>query len=111
LDYVHAMHYSPTHEELIVDEMLYIFHRNLVEKGAFAPLTNEERGRREWYISSPGKQHEWFHTGVWKHRQIPLQLVSLYVDFTHSGRHCVSAHLNLPPCPYSASECPHLRVY
>jgi hypothetical protein len=105
------MHYSPVHEELIVDEMLYIFHRNLVEKGAFAPLTSEERGRREWYITSPGKQHEWFHTGVWNHRKIPLHLTSLYVDFTHHGAHCISAHLNLPPCPYTASECPRFRLY
>jgi len=110
LDYVHAFHYSPELKEIILDEMLFIFHRNLVEKGKFAPITDEERDTKEWYIGSPG-QHEWFHTGVWKHRQIPFNLTSLYVDFTHSGRHCISANLNLPPCPHAASECPAFRIY
>jgi len=109
LHYVHAIHYSPELKEIILDDMLYIFHRRLVEKGTFAPITDEERGRQEWYVGY-WNQHEWFHTGVWKYRQIPLNLTSLYVDFTHSGRQCISANLNLPACPYAASECPALRI-
>jgi len=108
LDYVHAVHYSPELKEIILDDILFIFHRNLVEKGKFAPITDEERGRQEWYVGYP-YQHEWFHTGFWKHRQIPFNLISLYVDFTHNGRHCISANLNLPPCPHPESECPAFR--
>jgi hypothetical protein len=109
LNYVHAMHYSPELKEIILDDQLYIFHRRVVEKGVFAPITDEERARKEWYIGHP-LQHEWFHTGVWKHRHIPLNLTPLYVNFGHSGRNGISAHLNLPPCPHPASECPALRI-
>ena len=110
LNYVHAVHYSPELKEIILDDMLYIFHRNLVEKGMFAPITEEERGQKEWYIGS-WNQHEWFHTGVWKHRQIPFNLTPLYVNFGHSSRNAISANLNLPPCPHPESECPAFRLY
>jgi len=110
LGYVHAIHYSPELKEIVLDDMLHIFHRNVVEKGGFMPITDEERGRQEWYVGSLWNQHEWFHTAVWKSRGIPFQLVSLNVDFTHSGRHAFSADVNMPPCKHSASECPALRI-
>ena len=109
LHYVHAIHYSPELKQIVLDEMLYIFHRNLVEKDMFAPITDQERAQQEWYVGS-FNQHEWFHTGVWKHRKIPFNLTSLYVDFTHTGRHCISTNLNLPPCPHPESECPAFRI-
>ena len=110
LEYVHATHYSPELKEIVVDEMIYIFSRRLVEKGKFLPITDEERGRKDWYFTSLWNQHEWFHTAVWKSRQIPFNIVSINVDFTHSGRHAFPGDVNLPPCKYSASECPALRI-
>jgi len=112
LSYVHAIHYSPELKGIILDDILYIFHRNLVEKGGFEPITDEERGHREWYINNSfWNQHEWFHTGLWKSRKIPLNLVGFHVDFTHSGRRCISANVNVPPCPHPDSECPAFRIY
>jgi len=110
LEYVHAIHYSEELEEIILDEAIFIFHKTLVEKGKFAPLTDEERGRQDWYFTSPGKQHEWFHTAVWKSRQIPLNLIGIAVDFKHNNREALSTNVNVPPCAYSASECPVRRV-
>ena len=111
LDYIHAIHYSPQLEELILDDAIYIFHKTVVEKGGFAPITEEERGRREWYITSPGKQHEWFHTGVWTSRKIPLNLIGIHMDFTHSHKQALSANVNVPACAHSASKCPARRIY
>ena len=112
LSYIHAIHYSPELKGIILDDMLYIFHRNLVEKGGFEPIIDEERGHREWYVNNSfWNQHEWFHTGLWKSRKIPLNLVGFHVDFTHSGRRCISANVNLPPCPHPDSECPRFRIY
>lgn len=110
LDYIHAIHYSPELKEIILDDMLYIFHKNLVEKGGFRPITDEERGRKDWYFTSLWNQHEWYHTAVWKSRGIPLNLVSLNVNFGHSSRHAFSADVNMPPCKHTASECPALRI-
>jgi hypothetical protein len=40
-----------------------------------------------------------------------LNLVGFHIDFTHSGRRCRSANVNLPPCPHPNSECPAFRIY
>jgi len=109
LNYVHAIHYSPELQEIVLDEMIYIFHKNIVERG-FRRISDEERGCQEWYVGSLWNQHEWYHTAVWKSRGLPLRLVGLKVDFTHSGRHAFSADLNVSPCKYKASECPALRI-
>lgn len=110
LDYIHATHYSPELKEIVVDDMLYIFSRRVVEKGGFAPITDEERGRRDWYFTSLWNQHEWFHTAVWKSRQIPFHIIGLNVDFIHSGRHSFPGDVNVCACKYNASECPALRI-
>jgi hypothetical protein len=111
LDYVHAIHYSPELEEIILDDQVYIFHRTVVEKGGFAPITDEERGHRDWYITSPGKQHEWFHTGVWISRKIPLNLIGIHMDFTYGHKQALSANVNVPACAHNASKCPARRIY
>jgi len=108
---IHATHYSPELKEIVVDEMLYIFSRAVVEKGGFAPITDEERGRKDWYFTSLWNQHEWFHTAVWNSRKIPFHIVSLNVDFTRSGFHSFPGDINLPPCKYRAEECPDLRIH
>lgn len=110
LDYIHAIHYSPELKEIVLDEMIYIFHKNVVEKLGFTPITDEERGRKDWYFTSLWNQHEWYHTAVWKSRGIPLNLIGLNLDFTHTGRHAFSADVNVNPCKYMASECPALRI-
>ena len=111
LHYVHAIHQSEELEEFILDDAIYIFHKTVVENGGFAPITEEERGRRDWYFTSPGKQHEWFHTAVWKSRKIPLNLIGINMDFTHNNREALSTHVNVPPCPHSAAKCPARRIY
>jgi hypothetical protein len=80
--HIHAIHYSPELKELVMDDTIFIVHRNVVEKGGFAPLTDKDRERREWYNNPFGNQEEWFHTSVWKHRNIQLNLIGIYVDFT-----------------------------
>jgi len=111
LHYVHAIHHSEELEEFILDDAIYIFHKTVVEKGGFAPLTEGERGRRDWYFTSPGKQHEWFHTAVWKSRKIPLNLIGINMDFTHSHKQALSANVNVPACPHSAAKCPARRIF
>ena len=62
--------YSPEEELVILDDMVYIFHNNVIINEAFAIFQTNER------------ENEDFHTKVWKSRDIELNVIGINMDFT-----------------------------
>jgi hypothetical protein len=58
--------YDEVERELILDDCVYIFHKNVVEKGAFNKIANTQN-----------IENEWFHTHIWQSRGISLNLVGI----------------------------------
>ena len=59
---------QPHETELILDDMMFLFHDSLIRKGAFESVHNQTE-----------KEHEWFQTMVWRSRGIPLQVLGINV--------------------------------
>jgi len=54
----------------ILDDLLYIFHKNVIDKGGFLP------------IEGGAKEDEYFHANIWKGRNIKLNAIPLDIKFT-----------------------------
>lgn len=66
--------HAATEREVVLDDMLFIFHKNIVELNAFDPIEPEIAGSEEW------KQ-----TKVFTDRKIPLNVVGIYlVNLKHN---------------------------
>ena len=77
--------YSPEEHDIILDDSLYIFTNKMIELGAFAP---SEDGARE---------DEWFHTGKWNTRKIPLNVIGTNTIFLKGDGSFRSKGANIPP--------------
>jgi len=64
-------YYFDKEYHVVLDDMLYIFHKNVVKRGAFNKLVDEKE-----------KQNEWLHTRVFLHRDIPLNVIGINLIFT-----------------------------
>jgi hypothetical protein len=64
-------YYFDNEHLVVLDDMLYIFHKNVVKRGAFNKLVNEKE-----------KQNEWFHTQVFDERNIKLNVIGINLIFT-----------------------------
>jgi hypothetical protein len=60
-------HYQEQETEVILDDMLFIFHDDVIRKGAFEPFYD------------CNKQHEWTQSWAWKSRGIPLHVIGIYL--------------------------------
>jgi len=58
--------------DVILDDQLFIFHQNIIHKNAF---DNKN-------INPYPKQDEYKQTEIWTNRNIPLNVVGIYVEFT-----------------------------
>ena len=65
--------YAETEQKLILDDKIYIFSNNIVNKGAFNKLPNEYDNVL---------QDEWFHTKIFNERHIPIKVVGINTLFT-----------------------------
>jgi len=73
--------YSDIEEDVVLDDMLFIFHKDIVAKGTFD--TGEP----------PGRQIEWEHTNIFKAAHVGLNVIGIHmINTTYSG---ASGHLNM----------------
>lgn len=77
--------YSPQEHDIIFDDSIYIFTNKMIELGAFAP---SEDGKRE---------DEWFHTGKWNERKIPLNVIGTNNIFTRKDGSIRAQGTDIPP--------------
>lgn len=63
--------YAATEREVVLDDMLLLFHKQVVELNAFDPIEPEIGGSEEW------KQ-----TKIFTDRKIPLNVVGIYLVLT-----------------------------
>jgi len=66
--------YVDTEVSTIMDDMLYIFHKNIIKKGAFETLP---------HIDS--KQDEWFHSTIFNNRNIKMNIIGINMCNTRLG--------------------------
>jgi hypothetical protein len=56
-------------KDTLLDDTVYIFHRNVIDKGGFAPTEGTD------------KENEFYHTNIWKSRNIELNVIGLDIKF------------------------------
>lgn len=75
-------HYADYEKKISIDDMLYIFHKNIVQNNAF-----------EIIPISIQKEDEWFHTCVFNQRKIRLNVIGINLCITTYG--CFSGNINM----------------
>jgi hypothetical protein len=65
--YIREYTYNETEHDVILDDMLYIFHHNVVKLGAFDK------------VEPSTCENEWFNATVFNTRHIPFNVISLYL--------------------------------
>jgi hypothetical protein len=67
--------YDDTEHDIILDDMLYIFHHNIIQNNGFEKIDqiNVSNAAR----IGPG-QHEWLHTEIFNTRKIPLNVIGIW---------------------------------
>ena len=78
--------YSDIESRLILDDIIYIFHRNVIDIGGFSELSDEYTEKR---------QDEWLHTEVWKSRLISLNPIRLYLKLLRDDVYAYSGNVNI----------------
>ena len=63
-------YYDDCEKETVLDDMMYIFHHNVILMNAFEKFEVDER------------ENEWLHTNIWKSRNINLNVIGIYVENT-----------------------------
>jgi hypothetical protein len=63
-----------TKEKIVLDDQVYMFHKNIIDKGGFNSINN---------IKDDERQDEWFHTKIWSERSINLNIIPLNMKFKH----------------------------
>jgi len=75
-------HYAGIEHNIILDDMIYIFHKNIVQNNAFEKIP-----------PSLPKEHEWAHTYVFNARKIRLNVIGINLCLTKYG--CFSGNINM----------------
>ena len=87
--------YSNTEDIVVLDDMMYIFHRNVIDMGAFKPIEYNI----EWYKRDTNVyewEHEWFHSKCFKARNINLIPISINLVLKRSKYVFMeSGHINI----------------
>jgi len=66
--------YVDTEKCSVLDDMFYIFHKNIIEKGAFETLPDDN-----------SRQDEWFHSSIFNNRNIKTNIIGIYLCNTKHG--------------------------
>jgi hypothetical protein len=80
--------YHDNEYNIIVDDQLYIFHKNVLQKGAFDMV--EPNSIIGWWGSL---ENEWYHSKVFESRNIPINIIGINLEFTRDNS--FSADLNM----------------
>ena len=75
-------YYDEVERAVVLDDMLYIFHKKVVNRGAFNKLIHEDSMQTKWFHSRVTRQNEWFHTQVFDERNIKLNIIGINLIFT-----------------------------
>ena len=75
--------YDDYEHDIVLDDMLYIFHKNIVLQNAFDKISST--------ITEP--QHEWMHRDTFTKRNISLNVVGIHLCFTKNNT--ISGNINL----------------
>jgi aromatic ring-opening dioxygenase LigB subunit len=70
--YMGECHYSEREHNIVLDDMIYIFHKNVIETGGFDKI----EGAMEY------GQNEWVHTAIFNSRKVALNVVGINLYFT-----------------------------
>ena len=77
-------HYAENEHDIIIDNMLYIFHKNIVQNNGFEKIP----------ISIPcGSENEWVLTHICNDRKIRLNVIGINFYITNFG--CFSGNINM----------------
>jgi hypothetical protein len=75
---IRAVTYSSNEYDIILDDQLFIFNKKIIDRGGFDKI-GEISG---WWGNS---ENEWGHTQIYNKRNIPLNVIGLYVEFTKNN--------------------------
>ena len=75
-------HYADNEHNIVIDDMLYIFHNNIIQNNAF-----------EIIPTSDNNEHEWAHTNLFNERKIRLNVIGINLCMTKYG--CFSGNINM----------------
>ena len=89
----HKLHNASTYninEQLIIlDDQLYIFHRKIIDSGAFNNTMDEK-----WFTYN-NIEHEWYHSCCWKSRNIQVNVIDINLVLRkNNGEYFTSGRLN-----------------
>jgi len=82
--------YDEYEKEIILDDQIYIFHKNVINLGGFEIFDPESVD--ELYAGLPHYQHEWLHSNYWKFKNICLNIIGINLYLEKYG--CFSGNLN-----------------
>lgn len=68
-------------EFIVLDDMMYVFHNDVIKLGAFDKINLNNV-----------VENEWIHTSVWKDRNINLNVIGIHLDNTKY--HAISGNIN-----------------
>ena len=86
--------YSKQTKYLILDDQMYIFHKNVIDLGGFNKVNNKSNDLNFKEAKRYKKrQDEWIHSGIWNCRNINQNIIGLNIDFT--GRKIKSCNVNM----------------
>jgi len=86
--------YSKIEYEIIMDEAIFIFSKNIINMGAFSLIDKEIENiiYKECY----DKEREPFHTSIFNKRNIPINPIGMNLYFTYNGiSKAYSSHINM----------------
>ena len=88
--------YCPAELSIILDDQIYIFSNDIVKKGGFNKISEGEMRANLNRDGLHFGEVEWFHTDIWRSRNISLYPCSLNVVFYHpAGNIHYSGHVNI----------------
>jgi hypothetical protein len=83
---INDSHYVDCEDDIILDDMLYIFHKNVIQNGAFTkiPQMPPDIREHEWFRDTreherfrDTREHEWFHFYVFSNRNIKMNVIGI----------------------------------
>jgi hypothetical protein len=84
-----ASTFRETESDILIDDQIYIFHKNVIDKGGFSEIHK--------YNNIYTIENETVHTGFWNERGIPFNIVSINALFFRDANSMgfPSGHINL----------------
>jgi hypothetical protein len=74
-------YYDDSEKEIILDDMIYIFHHNVILMNAFEKFDSNE------------PENEWVHTNLWKCRNINLNVIG--INLQNTKHYAYSGNVNI----------------